>query len=322
MSANFSVHEYQGNSAEWAQVLYDVYKPQTSVTLDPRHIGGRIRQWQFGAAEVSDYECGAMRFLREARHVGPGCEDHYFISMPYLAGCAMTLSQEKRTAHCLPGSMILQHTARPSELSHPVVGAVIVRVSGTALRHRYRNTLACLGVALPCAHSAGSLFAALAQSMVANAAFINDEVKQSSGDMLLDLLAIALEAQGGSLPRSGQAVRAGHRSKALAYIQRQYRDPELSPAAVARACGISVGYLHEVFRESEHSVQEVIIEARLQAARRLLAQSLGAPKSVSGIAYLCGFTDSAHFSRRFSRRFGAPPREFLTAARDQESGDT
>ena len=32
--------------------------------------------------------------------------------MPYLPGCEMTLSQERRTAHCPPGGMIVQHTAR------------------------------------------------------------------------------------------------------------------------------------------------------------------------------------------------------------------
>ncbi len=311
MSADYSIHEYRGDSTAWAQALYEVYKPQTSIALDTRHRGGRIRQWQFGVAEVSDYECGAMRFLREARHVGPGCEDHYFISMPYLGGSAMTLTQEKRTAHCPPGGMIVQHTARPSELSHPVVGAVIVRVPGSALRHRYGDTLSCLGVALPCARSAGSLFASLAQSLIENARYIDDDVKASSGEMLLDLLAVALEAQSTDLPRGGRAVRMGHRAKALAFIRRQFRDPQLSPAAVARACGISVGYLHEVFRDCDESVQEVIMETRLEAARRMLGSPLGAPKSVSGIAFLCGFGDAAHFSRRFSRRFGAPPRDFL-----------
>ena len=315
MSAGFLLHEYRGDSRAWAQVLYDVYKPQTSIALDETHRGGRIRQWQFGAAEVSDYECGAMRFVREARHVGPGCEDHYFISMPYLTGCAMTLSQEKRTARCHPGGMIVQHTARPSELSHPVVGALIVRVVGASLRSRYRDTLSRVGVALPCARSAGSLFASVARSLVENAAYLDDAVKSASGDMLLDLLAIALQARGDDLPRSGHAVRAGHHAKALAHIRGQFRDPELSPTAVARHCGISVGYLHEVFREFDESVQEAIMETRLAAAKRMLGSAAGVAQSVSGVAFLCGFSDAAHFSRRFSRRFGAPPREFLNGRR-------
>lgn len=318
MGKDVSVHEYRGDSRAWAQVLYEVYKPQRSTMLEPRHQIGRIRQWQFGDAEVSDYQCGAMRFLREARHVGPGCEDHYFISMPYLAGCAMDLVQEGRTAHCTPGQMIVQHTARPSELAHFAVGAIIVRVLGPALRSRFRNATSCLGMALPCAQSSGALFLSLATSLAENAACLDTDTKRAAGEKLIDLLAISLEAREGDLPRSGRAVREAHRARALRYIRKAYREPDISPARVAAACGISVGYLHELFRDAELSVQETIVEMRLLEARRLLRDRLGAPKSVSEIAYFCGFNDAAHFSRRFSRRFGAPPREF--AARRGDHG--
>jgi len=311
MGADYSVHEYQGNARSWGQVLYDVYKPQASTVLDPAHQRGRIRQWRFGAVEVSDYECGAMRFLREARHVGPGCEDHYFISMPYLPGCAMNLTQEGRSAHCTPGQMIVQHTARPSELAHPVVGAIIVRVLGPALRSRFRNTTASLGIALPCARSAGALFGSLASSLVENLPYMDGDVRRAAGEKLVDLLAIALDVQAGDLPRNGHTVREAHRARVLRHIQKSFRDPDITPASVAATCGISVGYLHELFRETEHSVHETIMETRLRAARQLLGDTLGAPRTVAEVAYYCGFTDAAHFSRRFSRRFGAPPRDFL-----------
>jgi len=311
MNEHYTIHEYQGDPGAWRQVLYDVYKPQASTVLDRRQVGGRIRQWSFGAAEVTDYECSPMRFLREARHVGPGCEDHYFISMPYLAGCMMSLTQEGRTARCAPGHMILQHTARPSELVHPTVGAIIVRVPGSALRERFRNTPGCLGLSLPAVDSAGALVFSLATSLVANATNLAPAVKQAAGESLIDLLAIALEAQAGDLPRSGKAVRDAHYARAERFIQHHFREPDLAPAAVARACGISVGYLHELFRDHGTSVAETIMETRLLAAMRLLRAVVGAPKSVSEVAFHCGFSDAAHFSRRFSRRYGAPPREFL-----------
>ncbi|MBI5617924.1 MAG: helix-turn-helix domain-containing protein [Gammaproteobacteria bacterium] len=311
MSAAFTVHQYRGDSASWRELLFDVYKPQASMVLDPSRLTGRIRQWGFSGVEISDYECGAMRFLREARHVGPGCEDHYFISMPYLPGCAMNLTQEGRTAHCTPGQLIVQHTARPSELAHPAVGALIVRVLGPALRTRFRATTDSLGRALPTSRSAGALFAAVTESFVANASYIGDEASSAAGEKLVDLLAIALEAHSDALPHEGETVREAHRARAIRHIQKSFRDPELTPAAVAAACGISVGYLHEVFRDSERSVQETIVDMRLALARRMLGYPCGGPKSIAEIAYACGFTDAAHFSRRFAKRFEAPPREFL-----------
>lgn len=315
MNELYTIHEYQGDPGAWRQVLYEVYKPQTSTVLDERHVGGRIRQWAFGAAEVTDYECSPMRFLRQARHVGPGCEDHYFISMPYLAGCTMSLTQEGRTARCAPGLMILQHTARPSELVHPKVGAIIVRVPGTALRDRFRNTVSCLGLSLPAVNSAGALVSSLATSLVDIADALAPEVKQAAGESLVDLLAIALEAKAGDLPRSGKAIRDAHLARAERYIRHHFREAGLSPATVADACGISLGYLHELFRDGGTSVAESIMETRLLASLRMLRATVGTPKSVSEVAFLCGFSDAAHFSRRFSRRFGAPPREFLGSGR-------
>lgn len=315
MTQHYTVHEYQGDPGDWGQVLYDVYKPQASTVLDRREVGGRIRQWSFGAAEITDYECSAMRFLRQARHVGPGCEDHYFISMPYLAGCTMRLTQEGRTALCVPGQMILQHTARPSELVHPKVGAIIVRVPGSALRDRFRNTFGCLGFSFPAVDSAGALVASLATALVASAASLAPAVKQAAGESLIDLLAIALEAKVGDMPRDGNALRDAHRVRAEQYIRQHFREPNLTPASIAGACGISVGYLHEIFRDGGASVVESIMETRLLAAQRLLRTSVGAPKPVSEIAFQCGFLDAAHFSRRFSRRFGIPPREFRDEGR-------
>jgi len=223
----------------------------------------------------------------------------------------MNLTQEGRSAHCTPGQMIVQHTARPSELAHPVVGAIIVRVLGPALRSRFRNTTASLGIALPCARSAGALFGSLASSLVENLPYMDGDVRRAAGEKLVDLLAIALDVQAGDLPRNGHTVREAHRARVLRHIQKSFRDPDITPASVAATCGISVGYLHELFRETEHSVHETIMETRLRAARQLLGDTLGAPRTVAEVAYYCGFTDAAHFSRRFSRRFGAPPRDFL-----------
>lgn len=49
---------------------------------------------------------------------------------------------------------------------------------------------------------------------------------------------------------------------------------------------------------------EVLDRIRLQEARRLLGDS---KLTITEIGYLCGFADTAHFSRRFKSRFGHPP---------------
>lgn len=95
-----------------------------------------------------------------------------------------------------------------------------------------------------------------------------------------------------------------------ALVRRHFRDPDLSPATIAAACGISVSHLHRVFAGEEHTVAALIREERLQAAVRALASPGSRRESVATIGRRCGLPDPAHFSRVFHRRFGVSPREF------------
>jgi AraC-like DNA-binding protein len=52
---------------------------------------------------------------------------------------------------------------------------------------------------------------------------------------------------------------------------------------------------------------------RLARARRLLAEG----KSVSWVAYECGFADQSHLNRRFREHYGLTPGAFLEQSREQ-----
>jgi AraC-like DNA-binding protein len=49
---------------------------------------------------------------------------------------------------------------------------------------------------------------------------------------------------------------------------------------------------------------------RLQRSREQLADPALAARAVSEIAYAQGFSDCAHFSRRFKARFGQSPSDY------------
>lgn len=57
-----------------------------------------------------------------------------------------------------------------------------------------------------------------------------------------------------------------------------------------------------------HSTALVDPAQRPDLARRELSDPLHASRSVSDIAFACGFNDAAHFSRSFRARFGCAPR--------------
>ena len=90
--------------------------------------------------------------------------------------------------------------------------------------------------------------------------------------------------------------------------------PGLAPAYVAAACGISLSYLHEVFRAAEMSVEECIFDERLRVARRLLTDPRRRGTPIQTLCYEAGFSDPAHFSRKFRARFGLTPGELRRGA--------
>ena len=96
-------------------------------------------------------------------------------------------------------------------------------------------------------------------------------------------------------------------------IERNLHDPDFAPARAADANGISERYLHRLFETTGESFASTLRDRRLLRCRQDLADPAEAHQTVSEVAFRCGFTDAAHFSRAFRERFGLSPRAFRQA---------
>jgi acetamidase/formamidase/AraC-like DNA-binding protein len=108
----------------------------------------------------------------------------------------------------------------------------------------------------------------------------------------------------------GTATQAANLHRLCQTIERKLDDPDLTPARVAQAEGISERYMQKLFEGSGSSFTHYLRERRLQRTSVELSNPAEAHHSISEIAYRNGFNDSAHFSRAFRHRFGLSPREF------------
>ncbi|SDS87653.1 acetamidase/formamidase family protein [Bradyrhizobium canariense] len=93
-------------------------------------------------------------------------------------------------------------------------------------------------------------------------------------------------------------------------IERKLGDPDITPARIAQMEGISERYLQKLFEGTGDNFTHYLRERRLQRCWADLANAAEAHRSVSEIAFSCGFSDAAHFSRSFRDRFGLSPRAF------------
>jgi len=92
-------------------------------------------------------------------------------------------------------------------------------------------------------------------------------------------------------------------------IQCSHHDPEVTPATVAAELRISKRYLHALLASSGTTFGRELLTARLAHARALLEDHRFRFTAVNEVALLCGFTDPAHFTRRFRQYWGRSPSE-------------
>lgn len=136
---------------------------------------------------------------------------------------------------------------------------------------------------------------------------MSDEEFVSSSQLLADLVILALSS-GAGLTTSVSFVRSQNLARAKRIIRARLGEPDLKPAHIAEACGISLSYLHNLFRDDGRSACEYLLETRLNKARQLLRSRSG---NVTDVALTCGFSNLSSFSTSFRKAYGLAPREIL-----------
>jgi len=94
------------------------------------------------------------------------------------------------------------------------------------------------------------------------------------------------------------------------YVQQHLSDPGLTPEAIAAAHHVSARQLYREFSAAGLSLEQWVIELRLEAARAQLASPAGRRRPIAAVARAHGFPDPSHFTRRFKAAYGLTPRDW------------
>lgn len=112
---------------------------------------------------------------------------------------------------------------------------------------------------------------------------------------------------------SDTSAAAGKRMEVKRFVDAHLREPGLSPGSVADALQISRRYLRMIFAGDKESVSAYILRCRLEEAARQISNVLWRGRTLANIAYACGFTSAAHFTRVFHVHYGMTPSQYREA---------
>lgn len=124
---------------------------------------------------------------------------------------------------------------------------------------------------------------------------------------------LAGAAEGGRAP--ADVTERTLADQVRAYVAAHLREPDLGPDRVAAALAVSRRQVFRACNAAGFSLEQYVIERRLEGARAELARSR---RGVARVAHAWGFKDATHFARRFRTAYGLLPGEWQQAvgARD------
>jgi AraC-like DNA-binding protein len=300
----------------WQEIISRTYFPLDITFAGGSGFNGSLGAWSLGPVSVSRNVSDGLLYRRHERHLLNEREECFLITVPELA--EIRFVQDGRDVRCRPGAFLIERSHLPYEFSHRDPAALwVLKVPSSVLRARISRPERLATLQFDASRSTGALFVDTLRLAGARIDEMEEPARALIGKHLVDLLAMAVEADERVLVGHASSVRNAHLHRCEQFIRSRLADPELTPQAVANGCGISLRYLHQIFEAEGITVSAYIRNQRLLACDAMLRDP-NCRKSISEIAYLWGFGDQAQFSRNYRNRFGCTPSEARAASRAPE----
>ena len=137
-----------------------------------------------------------------------------------------------------------------------------------------------------------------------------DRLSSSTAALLADNLTELIFAMLSEEPirvSTSTSLRAALFDRACRIIAHKAHDPDLYPPVVARQLGISIRMLQRIFQEHGETVAHRIVRSRVDKGSSMLGDERMRVRTITEIAFACGFRDLTTFERAFRAIKGTTP---------------
>jgi AraC family transcriptional activator of tynA and feaB len=282
--------------------------------VQPNGAGGKLFTGAIAVADLrtirlAHVATSACAVRRRSQDIARLSQSGYLVKFQ-LTGQSLWM-QRGREVHLRPGDFVICSTTEPYSLrfledySMPVLA-----LSEQTMRHLVPNPDQFLGIRMDGAEADCGLLSSFVQQVVARMGNMAAPLLMRVEANILDLLGAVL-----SVRAAAKAAGPGDQLKRIkGFIQQHLQDHTLGPASVAAEFGISVRYVHSLFKDEPLTLGQYIRSLRARACRQELQSESCARASLTDMALKWGFYDLSHMSRCFRDEFRTSPREIRAAA--------
>ena len=169
----------------------------------------------------------------------------------------------------------------------------------------------------------GNPLARLWASHLASGFMLSGDLSPAAGTLFarhsVDLLVQLLEEGPCNQPTPSDALRAAIFLNACHVITLKFGDSSLTPVQVAQELRVSTRTLARAFAANNETFMRRLFDERVRQAAKLLIVPGAFHRSVTEIAFACGFSDASHFGRVFAARLHMTPSQWRQRKRDGQA---
>lgn len=290
----------------WREAICEIYLQVDCAAETQSDYSGFVREARLGAVTLTDTLLSPQSVRRESRHISHFDKDCYYVGIEHIG--AVDIRQARGSSVLRPGMGSLYYANEPYELRCDVKSRQFwIELPRRAFDTRFESGRPPLLTHFSLSHGLGRIVADFCATLAAEGENIDAKPREKLGEQLMDLLALTLVAEPERQSADEDSVQRARLRSVQAYMEANLGDPNLSLSTVAHHNGISLRYLHVLFRAANMSASEWLRLRRLQRCHELLTSPRHAGKSITEIAYSMGFSSSSHFSNLFRAEYEVRP---------------
>lgn len=310
MDLVFSTDDYAQSEryAAWRDAICDVYVHVDVKATDPDRYRGFIREAKFGEVVLTDILLSEQRIRRSRQHISQLDKDCYYLQLVHRGNISVLQRGETHRSNAARGAIFCA-TEQYELCCHGEVRSFYLELPRDDFAQQFPRERIPVSAAINTTQGLGRIATEYCAMLATEGSGLDDGIRAGLGNQLMDMLAFTLLSAEGDMPAAEGAVQKARLRSVQQWIEARIAEPNLSLERVAHANGMSLRYLHVLFKNCEMSAAEWIWNRRLQLCYDRIAR--GDARSITAIAFDHGFNSSAHFSTMFRRKYGISPRDVV-----------